>query len=492
MCNQDYAISRIVEIPFTSALLLPAIGAQAALLAKLEVDADDFNSEAFKLLPEPDQKRIVKYFRSWRPAISTFFGGTLGSSVICDQCRTVTHRVEEYMDLSIPIRSGSATASSGNNRASDPTGRPDKKELKEKKRQRKQEEAARKKALKEERRRLKAEKRKSKIGRRFTSESVVGTEVKGSAAPSSEVDVEDAAGPAVGGVGISGGPVAGPDIIGEDSDTGSAYGFGDVGSSGAETPSDGGGHGAIDLDDLGAALGAVVLGQSEGAPSAPLADPPVPAPAVASVSSQGAPEYGPRCPPPAIRPGECSVYSCLAAFCTEERLDGSEMYACEACYKNEHPEEFEPQPADEVAGLGAMADLDRQSPTGVSVGSRGSQGSTSSSGQAIKRPAMKQMLIKDPGDILTLHLKRFEARTLYRVDKVSKHVSFPVTLDITPFCCKPPTDPDEGKARAIAADTGGGIGDQSRLQYTLYGVVVHHGRIHFGHYTAYVKTENSW
>ena len=48
-------------------------------------------------------------------------------------------------------------------------------------------------------------------------------------------------------------------------------------------------------------------------------------------------------------------------------------------------------------------------------------------------PASKQLLIFCPPAILTLHLKRFQ-QTMSGCKKLNKHVSFPLILDLAPFC----------------------------------------------------------
>lgn len=80
-------------------------------------------------------------------------------------------------------------------------------------------------------------------------------------------------------------------------------------------------------------------------------------------------------------------------------------------------------------------------------------------------PSTKQYLISRVPAVLILHLKRFQAQ---RVDfrKVTRHVSFPILLDLAPIC------KNHKKARI----------------YALYGVVEHSGTIHGGHYVAYIKS----
>ena len=50
------------------------------------------------------QEKIRAYFRSWRPTVVRLFGGTICSSIVCSACTKVTQVVEEFMDLSVPIR----------------------------------------------------------------------------------------------------------------------------------------------------------------------------------------------------------------------------------------------------------------------------------------------------------------------------------------------------------------------------------------------------
>ena len=41
--------------------------------------------------------------------IDTLFGGHLLSSVVCDECKTCSHRIEPFLDLSLPIVDESAS-----------------------------------------------------------------------------------------------------------------------------------------------------------------------------------------------------------------------------------------------------------------------------------------------------------------------------------------------------------------------------------------------
>nr|XP_046149584.1 ubiquitin carboxyl-terminal hydrolase 16 [Oncorhynchus gorbuscha]XP_046149585.1 ubiquitin carboxyl-terminal hydrolase 16 [Oncorhynchus gorbuscha]XP_046149586.1 ubiquitin carboxyl-terminal hydrolase 16 [Oncorhynchus gorbuscha] len=85
--------------------------------------------------------------------------------------------------------------------------------------------------------------------------------------------------------------------------------------------------------------------------------------------------------------------------------------------------------------------------------------------------ALKQMLISSPPPVLTLHLKRFQ-QIGYSVCKVNSHVNFPHVLDVAPFCSVICKGVSEGASRVL---------------YSLYGIVEHSGTMRSGHYTAYVK-----
>ena len=93
--------------------------------------------------------------------------------------------------------------------------------------------------------------------------------------------------------------------------------------------------------------------------------------------------------------------------------------------------------------------------------------------KVVKQLATKQLLINTPATILTLHLKRFAQRG-YHIEKVNKHVSFPLILDMAPFC---------GKSCTMTVYDNEEIG----IKYSLFGVVEHSGRMGNGHYTSYVK-----
>ncbi|XP_036098220.1 ubiquitin carboxyl-terminal hydrolase 16 isoform X2 [Molossus molossus] len=85
--------------------------------------------------------------------------------------------------------------------------------------------------------------------------------------------------------------------------------------------------------------------------------------------------------------------------------------------------------------------------------------------------AKKQMLISLAPPVLTLHLKRFQ-QAGFNLRKINKHIKFPEILDLAPFCT--------AKCKNVAEDS-------TRVLYSLYGVVEHSGTMRSGHYTAYAK-----
>ncbi|KAM8904316.1 ubiquitin carboxyl-terminal hydrolase 16 isoform 1-T2 [Spinachia spinachia] len=132
---------------------------------------------------------------------------------------------------------------------------------------------------------------------------------------------------------------------------------------------------------------------------------------------------------------ECSVQSCLFHFTEVELLTQNNSLLCVTCTNKE-----------KVGG----------------------------SKKNVYTDALKQMLIFSPPPVLTLHLKRFQQNG-YSICKVNRHVSFPLILDLSPFCvvkCKNLTEGD------------------TQVLYSLYGIVEHSGTMRSGHYTAYVKARS--
>ncbi|XP_029389244.1 ubiquitin carboxyl-terminal hydrolase 45 isoform X3 [Mus pahari] len=136
---------------------------------------------------------------------------------------------------------------------------------------------------------------------------------------------------------------------------------------------------------------------------------------------------------------ECSVQSCLYQFTSMELLMGNNKLLCEDCTEKRRKCQKETSFAEKKAG-------------GVYTNAR------------------KQLLISAVPAILILHLKRFHQAGL-SLRKVNRHVDFPLTLDLAPFC----------------AATCKNISVGEKVLYGLYGIVEHSGSMRGGHYTAYVK-----
>ncbi|CAH2005134.1 unnamed protein product [Acanthoscelides obtectus] len=130
--------------------------------------------------------------------------------------------------------------------------------------------------------------------------------------------------------------------------------------------------------------------------------------------------------------GECSIQSCLNQFTECELMAGNNRVSCEVCTKK------------------------------------------SGQGKTVYTDASKQLLIYNPPAVLILHLKRFQVFRL-RSAKVSKFVKFTTLLDLAPFCSK--------RSQNLPTFEAG----QTRVLYSLYGVVEHSGSMHGGHYVSYIK-----
>ncbi|XP_029434584.1 ubiquitin carboxyl-terminal hydrolase 16 [Rhinatrema bivittatum] len=138
-----------------------------------------------------------------------------------------------------------------------------------------------------------------------------------------------------------------------------------------------------------------------------------------------------------IKTCECSVQRCLYQFTQNEKLSESNKLLCNECTRRQLSE-------------------------------RGKK-------KHVYTSAIKQMLISLPPPILTLHLKRFQ-QAGFNLRKVTKHVQFPEVLDLAPFCTL--------KSKSVAEG-------ETRVLYSLYGLVEHSGTMRSGHYTAYVKVRTA-
>ena len=85
--------------------------------------------------------------------------------------------------------------------------------------------------------------------------------------------------------------------------------------------------------------------------------------------------------------------------------------------------------------------------------------------------AVKQFHIKTLAPVLTIHLNRF-SQSGTRLQKVDKHIKFPLVLDMSPFCVS---------NTSVLKDC------DDKILYGLRGIVDHTGWMVEGHYMAYVN-----
>lgn len=121
--------------------------------------------------------------------------------------------------------------------------------------------------------------------------------------------------------------------------------------------------------------------------------------------------------------GELSLQSCLNIFTSVELMTGSNKVGCEAC-------------TERINGK---------------------------KGKTVYTTATKQFLISSPPAVLILHLKRFQVGMRGMFRKIAKHVSFPLILDIGPFCAS--------KVKLLHHVNR----HQKKILYSLYGIVEHSG-----------------
>ncbi|XP_034459317.1 ubiquitin carboxyl-terminal hydrolase 16 isoform X3 [Hippoglossus hippoglossus] len=133
---------------------------------------------------------------------------------------------------------------------------------------------------------------------------------------------------------------------------------------------------------------------------------------------------------------DCSVESCLFQFTEVETLTENNSLLCVTCTKQ-----------------------------------RGNKDKAPGSKNNVYTDALKQMLISSPPPVLTLHMKRFK-QSGHSISKVNRHVPFPLILDLASFCVVKCKNVTEG---------------ETQILYSLYGIVEHSGTMRSGHYTGYVK-----
>ncbi|XP_073928954.1 ubiquitin carboxyl-terminal hydrolase 16 isoform X1 [Castor canadensis] len=145
----------------------------------------------------------------------------------------------------------------------------------------------------------------------------------------------------------------------------------------------------------------------------------------------------------AFNTDECSIQHCLYQFTRNEKLRDANKLLCEVCTR-------------------------RQYNNGPKANIKGER-------KHAYTNAKKQMLISLAPPVLTLHLKRFQ-QAGFNLRKVNRHIKFPEILDLAPFCTV--------KCKNVAEEN-------TRVLYCLYGVVEHSGTMRSGHYTAYAKARTT-
>lgn len=135
----------------------------------------------------------------------------------------------------------------------------------------------------------------------------------------------------------------------------------------------------------------------------------------------------------------------LRNFTKEEVLDGPNKYLCENCSKKNN-------------------------------------------GKKTYSKAIRCQLIALPPPVLILQLKRFEASSYSRkmvptMHKLCSRISFPEKLYLSPYTSR---IYEYFSQFYELKDDEDDLEDDKKLEYTLYGVVIHSGSLRFGHYMAYV------
>ncbi|XP_066065345.1 ubiquitin carboxyl-terminal hydrolase 16 isoform X3 [Chamaea fasciata] len=138
-----------------------------------------------------------------------------------------------------------------------------------------------------------------------------------------------------------------------------------------------------------------------------------------------------------LNPEEDSIHHCLYQFTRNETLTETNKLLCDVCTQRHW----------------------------------GPKNNIKSEKKYVYTNAKKQMLVSLAPPILTLHLKRFQ-HAGFNLQKVNRHIKFPEVIDLAPFCTAKCKNVAEGNTKVL---------------YSLYGVVEHSGTMRSGHYTAYVK-----
>ncbi|KAK2880727.1 hypothetical protein Q8A67_017995 [Cirrhinus molitorella] len=421
------------------------------------------------LEPEESKKVIKEYEKNGTPKnfVDRVFGGEMSSTVMCKECKTVSLVTEMFLDLSLPVADeayrkknqkkatqhrssvsddGENTTSLANGNEDMPTGAGSKYQQK--------------KAKKQAKKQAKTQRRQQKLGSKVTLDTLTNQSTASSTDPadaSNQSESVNGSADAEAGESSQEKPPACSqnededdeepeqeraasvnnrfNALSEDQASEDVSVEGEKAQEENAVEEDDGAEEELLVEELNTlSLKTAAEGEMENGDEASgdtkeytvvNQDPEL---AFKSLASRTAPEKQ-----------ECSVESCLYQFTEVEHLTENNRLMCGTCTK-------------------------RQS------GHKASDGK-----KAVYRDALKQMLISDPPEVLTLHLKRFQ-QVGYSVCKVNRHVRFPQILDLAPFCSLNCKGVKEGETRVL---------------YSLYGIVEHSGTMRSGHYTAFVKSRPS-
>ena len=139
----------------------------------------------------------------------------------------------------------------------------------------------------------------------------------------------------------------------------------------------------------------------------------------------------------------------MAVFIISYYITGDNKFLCDHClkiWKEKQPPEPAPEPT--IQPSEPTSTPTPTTPASISKGKRDKYGNAKGSSKTTqtpvtrspakpdlrpRQPASKQFLIDTPPLVLMLHLKRFE-HTAMGFRKVNTHVTFPLLLDLAPFC----------------------------------------------------------
>ena len=119
------------------------------------------------------------------------------------------------------------------------------------------------------------------------------------------------------------------------------------------------------------------------------------------------------------------IHFCRLAYIFNHFVVGNNKWACDRCTKLQSRRR-------RVEGNGGSSSEAGAADTGTDGGEAGEDPKPKST--TVYSNASKQLLVFTPPAVLTIHLKRFQQTMQGSLRKVSRHVVFPMVLDLAPFC----------------------------------------------------------